>query len=105
MKLWNKMRERGSWWMALLFIVIGLILNQIKSNLGFEFTSATLLALLVFLLLAVLVSFFIRLVDIKAEKQVKDYLSLVSWVFLIEVVLSLITPLATWIVNMIQMVL
>ena len=105
MKLWNKMRERGSWWMALLFIVIGLILNQINSNLGFEFTSATLLALLVFLLLAILVSFFIRLVDIKAEKQVKDYLSLVSWVFLIEVVLSLITPLATWIVNMIQMVL
>ncbi|MCD4759814.1 hypothetical protein K8R33_02920 [archaeon] len=98
----KKMRERGSWWMALLFILVGLILNQISGNLGFEFSLGIIWVLVGFLILSVLVSLLIRLVDIKAEKQVKDYLSLVSWVYIVLVATSLVTPLALWVNTMLR---
>ncbi len=93
----KKMRERGSWWMALLFLIIGLIAHPFNSNIGLAFEVASLFVLLGILIFSVLVSALIRLVDIKAEKQIKDYLSLVSWVVVVVMAGLLVSPLGDWI--------
>jgi len=100
MNMWMaKMRQRGTVWMAVGFILIGFILKWFNSNLGIELSLGGVVGVLGLLIASFVVALAILAVDNvpnKARELMR--LTLSNWIVLI--VVDLVSPLSSWIANM-----
>lgn len=94
--IWAKMRERWTLWMALLFVLIGFLVNFIDPRYGVQMSMNGLVALAAMFVLALMVGVVIMLVDNQPNKG-KELLKLSISAWIVLIVASLVTPLAEWI--------
>jgi len=96
----NKMRQRGSLYMLLLFIVIAIIVNMIDPRYGMSFGMAGLLFLFGELVLAALVGLAVLIVD-DLPNNFRNWWKFTVTAWIVLVVASWLVPLQEMILDLI----
>lgn len=94
-----KMRQRGTVWMAVAFLLIGFIIRFIDSRYGIEMSLAGIIGVLSLLIIAFVVALAVLAVDNvpnKSRELIK--LTISNWIVLI--VVDLVAPLSSWMGNL-----
>lgn len=95
--LWNKMRDTWDAWMAVLFLLIGVIVNYVNPQYGIAL--AGMLGFVVgTLVLSALVGGVVMAVD-RPANNARQWWKYTVTAFIVLVVATYVTPLAEWIVQ------